>query len=70
MIELGPKTVTLARAEVVRDFARSELFERTFQEGMELVEDTAAYLDGAGPSRNPSSCPATPPWPTPAKACA
>ena len=32
----------------VRDFARSELFERTFQEGMELVEETAAYLDGAG----------------------
>ena len=48
MIELGPKTVTPARAEVVRDFARSELFERTFQEGMELVEDTAAYLDGPG----------------------
>ena len=48
MIEFGPKTVTPARSEVVRDFARSELFERTFQEGMELVEDTAAYLDGAG----------------------
>jgi regulator of CtrA degradation len=36
------------RAMIVRDFARSELFERTFQEGMSLVEDTAAYLDGAG----------------------
>lgn len=36
------------RAEVIRDFARSELFERTFQEGMELVEETAGYLDGAG----------------------
>lgn len=48
MIELGPKTVAPARAEVVRDFARSELFERTFQEGMELVEETAAYLDGPG----------------------
>ena len=36
------------RAGVVRDFARSELFGRTFQEGMELVEETAAYLDGAG----------------------
>ncbi|MGA0603736.1 DUF1465 family protein [Caulobacter sp. KR2-114] len=36
------------RAEVIQDFARSELFERTFQEGMELVEETAAYLDGAG----------------------
>jgi regulator of CtrA degradation len=36
------------RAGVVRDFARSELFERTFQEGMDLVEETAAYLDGVG----------------------
>ena len=35
-------------ATTVRDFARSELFERTFQEGMELVEETAGYLDGAG----------------------
>lgn len=36
------------RADVVRDFAKSELFERTFQDGMELVEDAAAYLDGPG----------------------
>ena len=36
------------RADVIQDFARSELFERTFEEGMELVEETAAYLDGAG----------------------
>ncbi|MGA0606319.1 DUF1465 family protein [Phenylobacterium sp. VNQ135] len=36
------------RAAVIQDFARSELFERTFQEGMELVEETAAYLDGVG----------------------
>src|SRR5277367_1977914 len=36
------------RAGVVRDFARSELFDRTFQEGMELVEETASYLDGSG----------------------
>ncbi|HYC81203.1 MAG TPA: DUF1465 family protein [Solirubrobacterales bacterium] len=36
------------RASVVLDFARSELFDRTFEEGMELVEETAAYLDGAG----------------------
>lgn len=36
------------RANVIIDFARSELFARTFQEGMELVEETAAYLDGAG----------------------
>ncbi len=37
-----------SRAAVVEDFARSELFDRTFREGMELVEDTAAYLDGDG----------------------
>ncbi|WP_339915187.1 DUF1465 family protein [uncultured Brevundimonas sp.] len=37
-----------SRAAVVDDFARSELFDRTFSEGMELVEETAAYLDGDG----------------------
>ncbi|CAL1691224.1 hypothetical protein MMB232_01360 [Brevundimonas subvibrioides] len=37
-----------SRSGEVRDFARSELFERTFQEGMDLVEETAAYLDGDG----------------------
>lgn len=36
------------RAGVVQDFASSELFDRTFNEGMELVEETAAYLDGSG----------------------
>ena len=36
------------RDSVIQDFARSELFERTFQEGMELVEETASYLDGEG----------------------
>src|ERR1700733_12085744 len=36
------------RVEVIQDFARSELFQRTFQEGMDLVEETAGYLDGAG----------------------
>lgn len=41
-------TVLPWRAEVIQDFARSELFERTFQEGMDLVEETAGYLDGAG----------------------
>lgn len=30
------------------DFARSELFDRTFKDGMALVEETAAYLDGPG----------------------
>ncbi|WP_411287310.1 DUF1465 family protein [Phenylobacterium sp.] len=36
------------RPDVIQDFARSELFERTFQEGMDLVEETASYLDGSG----------------------
>ncbi len=30
------------------DFARSDLFERTFAEGMDLVEEAAAYLEGPG----------------------
>jgi regulator of CtrA degradation len=48
MDDFGLATVSSARARVVRDFAMSELFDRTFHEGMELVEETAAYLDGAG----------------------
>jgi regulator of CtrA degradation len=44
----APRTTPAWRAGVIRDFAGSELFERTFQEGMDLVEETAAYLDGAG----------------------
>jgi regulator of CtrA degradation len=46
MNEAGAATAT--QTSGVRDFTSSELFERTFQEGMELVEETAAYLDGAG----------------------
>jgi regulator of CtrA degradation len=34
--------------ERVLNFARSEVFERTFKEGMALVEETAGYLDGPG----------------------
>jgi regulator of CtrA degradation len=41
-------TSAAERARTVQDFARSELFDRTFREGMELVEETAAYLDGEG----------------------
>jgi regulator of CtrA degradation len=37
-----------SRADLASDFAASALFERTFQEGMALVEQTAAYLDGEG----------------------
>ncbi len=40
--------MTLSPADSVREFAGSELFERTFAEGMELVEAAAAYLDGEG----------------------
>jgi len=35
-------------AKRAMDFARSEVFERTFKEGMALVEEAAAYLDGPG----------------------
>ena len=36
------------RSARVRDFTASELFDRTFREGMELVEAAATYLDGPG----------------------
>jgi len=36
------------RVRLLRDFASSDLFDRTFKEGMALVEETAAYLDGDG----------------------
>lgn len=42
------RTPTSRRAAIIADFARSELFNHTFQEGMDLVEEVAAYLDGAG----------------------
>ena len=48
MIESATTSTPPWRAGVIRDFAGSELFERTFQEGMDLVEETAAYLDGSG----------------------
>jgi regulator of CtrA degradation len=38
----------MVRADIVRDFTQSELFDRTFREGMELVEQAATYLDGPG----------------------
>ncbi len=43
-----PSVETRSRSAEIRDFARSELFDRTFAEGMDLVEDTASYLDGDG----------------------
>src|ERR1700742_2305095 len=48
MGETGQKASPIGQAEAISGFARSELFDRTFQEGMDLVEETAAYLDGAG----------------------
>jgi len=45
---IGMAVGAASRAGEIRDFARSELFERTFQDGMDLVEETAAYLDGDG----------------------
>ncbi|HEX4180321.1 MAG TPA: DUF1465 family protein [Caulobacteraceae bacterium] len=48
MSELSAFADDAWRITVIRDFAASELFDRTFQEGMELVEETASYLDGSG----------------------
>jgi regulator of CtrA degradation len=49
MGDIGPQQAAPAwQAEAISGFARSELFDRTFKEGMDLVEETAAYLDGAG----------------------
>ena len=48
MMDISVQALETRRTNIVQDFAASELFDRTFQEGMELVEETAAYLDGAG----------------------
>ena len=32
----------------LKEFTASELFAKTFREGMDMVEETAAYLDGPG----------------------
>jgi hypothetical protein len=45
-----------ARAAVLKDFAKSELFERTFQEGMELVEETAGLSGRRRAARKASCC--------------
>ena len=39
---------TATAADRITAFAASEMFERMFREGMDLVEETAAYLDGDG----------------------
>ncbi|HXC56902.1 MAG TPA: DUF1465 family protein [Rhizomicrobium sp.] len=38
----------LPRGVTIQSFTGSALFERTFEEGMALVEETAKYLDGRG----------------------
>ena len=48
MTDLGAPAAGLWRSDLITDFTRSALFDRTFHEGMELVEETAHYLDGAG----------------------
>ena len=44
----GARTAYAARAGIVLDLAAAELFERTYREGMDLVAEASAYLDGAG----------------------
>lgn len=41
-------TLTPQAETRLKEFTASELFIKTFREGMELVEETAAYLDGTG----------------------
>jgi regulator of CtrA degradation len=48
MTEPNIRAARPERAKIVLDFAASELFDRTFQDGMEIVEDAAGYLDGPG----------------------
>jgi regulator of CtrA degradation len=44
----GARPALAPRAGVVLDQAAAELFERTYREGMDLVGEASAYLDGAG----------------------
>ena len=44
----GANSAVAAKAGVVLDLAAVEVFERTFREGMDLVQEVSAYLDGAG----------------------
>ncbi len=41
-------TLTPQAEARLMEFTKSELFAKTFREGMDMVEETAAYLDGAG----------------------
>lgn len=44
----GLDTLTPQAEARLMEFTRSELFAKTFREGMDMVEETAAYLDGPG----------------------
>jgi len=44
-VDAGSSPNAAARAA---DFATSDMFARLFREGMDLVEETASYLDGPG----------------------
>lgn len=46
--ELSIDTLTPQAEARLMEFTKSELFSKTFQEGMSMVEETAAYLDGPG----------------------
>lgn len=41
-------TLTPQAEDRLIEFTKSELFAKTFREGMDMVEEAAAYLDGAG----------------------
>ncbi|MCR9129738.1 MAG: DUF1465 family protein [Alphaproteobacteria bacterium] len=44
-VDAGSRQSAASRAA---DFAASDMFARLFREGMDLVEETASYLDGPG----------------------
>jgi len=53
--KISPEDRVTPQAEArLREFTGSELFARTFREGMDLVEETAAYLDGPGRAESKS----------------
>jgi regulator of CtrA degradation len=47
---MTPVDAGASQSKAVRaaDFAASDMFSRLFREGMDLVEETASYLDGPG----------------------
>jgi regulator of CtrA degradation len=47
-LPIAPDTLTPQAEARLMEFTRSELFAKTFRQGMDMVEETAAYLDGPG----------------------